>query len=169
MNEILVGLGRRALDFAPRGIFALLLFVLFWLAGGIARRILQRIGEKMNRERKEILDLAGSATKGTLILLGAVTALGTMGINVSALVAGLGLTGFALGFALRDALANLLAGALIVIYHPFQIGDRISVSGSEGTVDEINLRYTVLLGDEQVFLIPNSILFTNTISLRKVK
>ena len=169
MNEIFVRLGQQALSHGPNGFLALILLMVFWGTGAMAKRLLGRIGEKMNRERSEILNLAGSATKGALILFGAVTALGTVGVNVSALVAGLGLTGFALGFALRDALSNLLAGALIVIYHPFQIGDLISVSGSEGMVKEINLRYTVLQGEEQTFLIPNSILFTNTISLKKTE
>lgn len=169
MNEILARLGQQVVSLAPNGVLALILFVLFWTAGAMVSRLLRRIGGKMNQERREILNLAGSSTKGALILLGAVTALGTVGVNVSAIVAGLGLTGFALGFALRDALSNLLAGAMIVIYHPFQIGDLISVSGSEGVVDEINLRYTVLHGTDQTFLIPNSVLFTNTITLKTVK
>ena len=54
--------------------------------------------------------------KLSLIVFGLVTALGTAGVNVSALVAGLGLTGFALGFAFRDVLSNLLAGVLILLY-----------------------------------------------------
>ena len=165
MQEVAARLSREILAFGPKGILGLFLLVLFWMAGLIAGSVLRRVGRGMNQERKEILNLAASATQGALVLLGIVTALGTMGINVSALVAGLGLTGFALGFALRDALSNLLAGALIVIYRPFQINDRISVSGSEGIVMEINLRYTVLKGESQTFLVPNSVLFTNTISL----
>jgi small-conductance mechanosensitive channel len=45
-----------------------------------------------------------------LVLLGFVTALGTLGVNILGIVAGLGMTGFALGFALKDSIANLLAG-----------------------------------------------------------
>ena len=55
--------------------------------------------------------------------------LGTLGINVSALVAGLGLTGFALGFAFRDALSNVLAGVMILLYHPFHRGDCANITG----------------------------------------
>jgi len=88
-----------------------------------------------------------------------------MGINVSALVAGLGLTGFALGFALRDILSNLLAGALIIVYRPFHRGDKIAVAGCEGKVQEIDLRYTIVQGENKIYLIPNSTLFTNTISI----
>ena len=166
MQDMAAKIGERILAFGPKGILGLLLFAAFWVAGVIGAGIMRRAGIRMNQERRAILNLAASTTKGSLVLFGAVTALGTMGVNVSALVAGLGLTGFALGFALRDALSNLLAGALIVIYRPFQISDKISVSGAEGVVMEINLRYTVLKGDGQTFLVPNSVLFTNTISLQ---
>jgi small-conductance mechanosensitive channel len=88
-----------------------------------------------------------------------------MGVNVSALVASLGLTGFALGFALKDALSNLLAGALILIYQPFRCGDTIKVAGCEGEVTEINLRYTILRGDGKTHLIPNATLYTNTVDI----
>jgi small-conductance mechanosensitive channel len=77
----------------------------------------------------------------------------------------LGLTGFALGFAFRDALSNLLAGVLILIYHPFHRTDRIAVAGFEGTVTSIDLRYTTLQDQDKIYLIPNSTLFTNPITL----
>lgn len=54
------------------------------------------------------------------------------------------LTGFALGFALKDTISNLLAGVLILLYHPFEIGNRITISSYEGIVDSIDLRYTEL-------------------------
>ncbi|MFA7098279.1 MAG: mechanosensitive ion channel domain-containing protein, partial [Gammaproteobacteria bacterium] len=105
----------------------------------------------------------------TLIAVGAITALGTLGVNVAAMVAGLGLTGFALGFALKDMLSNLLAGVLILAYRPFRRGDRIAVAGFEGTVIGIDLRYTILQGEQRQFLIPNSVLLTNSISLHRLQ
>lgn len=59
------------------------------------------------------------------MLLGLVTALGTAGVNVSALVTSLGLVGFALGFALKDALSNIISGILLLLYRPFSVGDVI--------------------------------------------
>ena len=103
--------------------------------------------------------------KTGLLVFGAVTALGTTGINVSALVAGLGLTGFALGFAFRDILANVVAGVLILVYRPFTRNDRVAVAGFEGTVSAIDLRYTTLTTEDKRILIPNSTLFTNAISV----
>ena len=101
----------------------------------------------------------------TLIIFGFITALGTLGVNVSALVAGLGLTGFALGFALKDTISNLLSGILILLYQPFKIGNTITVSGYAGEVVSIDLRYTELDGEGNRILIPNSKLFTDPITV----
>jgi len=86
-----------------------------------------------------------------------------IGINVSALVAGLGLTGFALGFALKDTISNLLSGILILLYKPFTIKDQIKISGYEGIVVSIDLRYTELSQEDAKILIPNAKLFTDPI------
>jgi small-conductance mechanosensitive channel len=75
----------------------------------------------------------------------------------------LGLTGFALGFALKDSLANLLAGAMILFYRPFRRGAHITVSGLEGVVKDIDLRYTTLVMNERRILLPNSTLLTNPV------
>src|SRR5262249_2389900 len=81
--------------------------------------------------------------------------------DVSALVAGLGLTGFALGFALKDIVSNALSGILVLVYRPFRLLDSIKVTDLEGAVTEINLRYTVLEAGGKIILIPNSFLFPN--------
>ena len=79
-----------------------------------------------------MLNLLAKAGRIALIVAGGIAGFGTMGIDVSSLVAGLGLTGFALGFAFRDALSNLLAGIMIMIYQPFTPNDTIEVSGLKG-------------------------------------
>ena len=61
--------------------------------------------------------------------------------------------------------SNLLAGVLIIVYRPFHRGDKIAVAGCEGKVQEIDLRYTIVKGENKIYLIPNSTLFTNTISI----
>lgn len=152
----------------PRIGVAFLVFLFFWLAGLLLQKLAHRIGGRA-QVRSDILILIGRTASTLLIILGAITALGTAGVNVSALVAGLGLTGFALGFALRDALSNLLAGILILIYRPFKRYDRISVAGFEGIVIETDLRYTTLQGEDRRILIPNATLFTNAIILLEAK
>ncbi|MEO1993831.1 MAG: mechanosensitive ion channel domain-containing protein, partial [Planctomycetaceae bacterium] len=96
---------------------------------------------------------------------GAVTALGTIGVDVGALIAALGLTGFAIGLAFKDIVSNALSGILIIIYKPFEQGDQIKVSSFAGNVRSIDLRYTILSSDGDRVFVPNSLLFSNAITV----
>lgn len=132
----------------------------------LANVILQAILDRALRGRQVHAGLRLLARQGlrvTLWLAGLASALGTLGINVSALVAGLGLGGFALGFALRDILANLVAGVLILVYRPFKEGDAIAVAGQDGTVSAIDLRYTELASAGKRILVPNQTIFTSAV------
>jgi small conductance mechanosensitive channel len=160
---------RQLLETALKVVVGLVVFALFWAVSSLVHRILERMARGADQRRTETLLLFDRTARVTLLILGAVCALGTTGIDVSALVAGLGLTGFALGFALRDALSNFLAGTLIKIYRPFRRGDRIRVKDFEGVVIEIDLRYTTLQADGKKFLIPNHTLFTEPVTLHQPK
>ena len=121
-----------------------------------------------NKIDPDLVTLLVRAARITLAGFGVVTALGTLGVDVKALVAGLGLTGFALGFALRDIISNTLAGVLILLFRPFHRGDHVSVAGAEGVVADVDLRYTTLVVDESTrVLVPNSTLFTNAIRVER--
>jgi len=168
MEKMMQELINQIFLFAPRAVVSALVFFSFWLASIILQKVIRHLGEKKDLS-KDILILIGKTAKITLIVFGAVTALGTLGINVSALVAGLGLVGFALGFALKDIISNFLAGTLILIYRPFRHNDHISVAGFEGIVTEIDLRYITLQAEGKKILIPNSKLFTNAITVLDAK
>ena len=148
--------------FMPRLGGALLIFLVFWILARILRKAVLRFG-RTHRLSPDVINLMEQIAEVALIIFGLVTALGTLGIDVGAMIAGLGLVGFALGFALKDLLSNFLAGFLILIYNPFIRGDHITVSGNEGRVVEINLRYTVLQNDDKRVLIPNATLFSNPV------
>ena len=91
----------------------------------------------------------------------------TLGINISAIVAGLGLTGFAFGFAFKDMLSNFISGILIFIYEPFKLGDSIEVEKKTGKVIDINLRYVTIETENQKVLIPNSISVSKVIAVEQ--
>lgn len=146
----------------PRIIGAVVILFIFFILAKILRSIISSAAERLNLDGN-LAYLLARTSNITLIVFGFVTALGTLGINVSALVAGLGLTGFALGFALKDTISNLLSGVLILLYRPFEIGNRIKVSGYEGIVVSIDLRYTKLDSEGNKILIPNSKLFSDPI------
>jgi len=154
--------------YLPRALFALLVLLAFWLAAKAVQRLIRRTG-KVWQAHDDALGVISQTAKLSLLLIGGVTALGTLGVNVAAMVAGLGLTGFALGFALKDIISNLLAGVMIMMYRPFHRRDRISIAGFspplEGEVAHIDLRYTTLELSDRRILVPNSNVFTNPITV----
>jgi len=144
----------------------ILIILVCWIIGIIVKKVILKL-PSITHEKRYVYRLIADFCKISIILLGLITALGTAGINVTAIVASLGLTGFALGFALKDYLSSVLAGLMVMIYQPYRIGDTITVAGATGEVREINLRYTVLTAEEQDILIPNSSMINSTISIKR--
>ena len=156
----------QALIWAPAFAVACAIFLFSWLVARLAHDGVQRLAHRTQMHASLAFLFARLARVG-ILLLGAVTALGTLGINITGIVAGLGLTGFALGFALKDSIANLLAGVMILIYRPFEPGDQIECAGFAGRVMHVDLRYTELDSDAERVLIPNSKLLTDPIRVSK--
>lgn len=151
---------RRVASALPQIATGVFVFLVFWLGSVLLGKAFVRLASHSDPSRY-VVKLAAKTVQVAVLIFGVLTGLGTMGLDVSALVAGLGLTGFALGFALRDVLSNLLSGLLILFYQPFRHYDYVVVAGFEGIVTQIDLRYTTLQKDGREILIPNSLLFTN--------
>ncbi len=166
MGNIMQTLIEQTPLWAPKVVGVIVVILLCYILAKIIKRIITNYAERLKLDRNITLLLARTSSI-TLIIFGIVTALGTLGVNVSALVAGFGLTGFAIGFALKDTISNLLSGVLILLYRPFEIGHRIKILGYEGVVISIDLRYTELDADSNKVLIPNSKLFTDPITVLK--
>ena len=156
----------QAIVWVPTVAVALSLLILFLVLSRVAHFGVLRVVER-TRAHGPLGQLLASIARVSLLVLGVVTALGTLGVNITGIVAGLGLTGFALGFALKDSIANLLAGVLILLYRPFEVGDRIDVSGLSGTVVHVDLRYTELDNDKERVLVPNAKMLTDPIRVLK--
>ena len=109
---------RNIMEIFPVVMASIVIFILFWLSGIFTQFLITRLANKRGLN-PELLKLIGRTTIIGLIIFGLVMALGTIGINVSALVAGLGLTGFALGFALKDVVSNLIVDSMILLHRPF--------------------------------------------------
>jgi small-conductance mechanosensitive channel len=166
MEHVLNALWSTAVLYGPRLALALSLVAGAWIGALVVYAVIGRVARRAALDA-ELIGLVQRTVKAALVVLGVVTGLGTLGVDVSALVAGLGLTGFALGFALKDVLSNVLAGILILFYHPFHYQDRVSVAGFEGRVVDVDLRYTTLDAEDRRILIPNATLFTNAISVMR--
>ena len=110
-----------------------------------------------------IFDLLNRLAGLIIYAIAIVLALDLLGINVMPFVAGAGVAGIAIGFAAKDTLSNLIAGVLLIIDRPFELGDRIEVwsapqgSASWGDVVDIGLRATkIRTTDNIVIVIPNN-------------
>ena len=83
--------------------------------------------------------------------------LSNLGVNVSGIIAGLGIMGFVLGFALKDSLGNLASGLFLLAYQPFKMDDWVEVGGVSGSVREIGLAACVLKSSDGIKItVPNS-------------
>jgi small conductance mechanosensitive channel len=141
----------------------LLVFAAFWLAATIGRRLIAVAAPRVRADTSVVLLLSRLYYYGVLVF-GAITALGTAGLNVSALVAGLGLTGFALGFALKDVLSNFVSGVMLLAYRPFHIGDVIEMGEFAGTIESVRIRDTLVRGEDgRLIIIPNTKLVTEVV------
>lgn len=151
-----------AILFIPTLVTGLILFLIFYIISKVVRRIIRRVGET-TRLPPEVASLVADVVSVTILGFGIITALGTVGIDIGAMIAGLGLTGFALAFALQDIISSTLAGIMLLMYRPFSVNNRIKVGANEGVVTDINLRYTRLNNEGNAILIPNSTLFKEAI------
>jgi len=143
----------------------LLVLLAFWVLARIARGTVRRA---FDRSRVGISSLARDffiKTTGRLVLLlGLIIATAQLGIEVGPLLAGLGIAGFVIGFALQDTLSNFASGMMILIYRPFDVGDVIEAGGVMGKVHEMNLVATMVLTfDNQLLVVPNKQIWSGVI------
>ncbi|MCI0456232.1 MAG: mechanosensitive ion channel [Gemmataceae bacterium] len=152
--------------FLPRLLTGLVILIGFWVVGAMIERLVRRL-TAARRLDPGLTSFLARAAKITLLLLGLLTALGTLGLDVTALVASLGLTGLAIGLAMKDMISNAVSGILLLLYKPFCHGDQITIDPHKGRVIEINLRYTVLDSEDKTIFVPNANLFTNVVTVLK--
>ncbi len=88
-----------------------------------------------------------------------------LGVDIAPLIAGLGVTGFILGFAFQETLGNLASGMMIAINQPFKVGDYVAIGGIEGSVMELNMMAaTLTTGDYKKVVVPNKVIWGTAIT-----
>jgi small conductance mechanosensitive channel len=149
-------------DKAPDILFNLLIFVLIILAFRVLSRLTQRaVTAACNRPGLDLSallkDILVSVCGGTVMIFGILVALSQIGITLGPMLAGLGVAGFVVGFALQDTLSNFAAGGMILIYRPYDVDDFVEVTGASGLVKKMNLvSTTITTFDNQTLVVPNS-------------
>jgi small conductance mechanosensitive channel len=151
--EILVN---EAVAFIPGLLTALVILVLFWALFRLTRRPLWKLLERASLGTPLIAMVVDNVYRIVILAFGLVMAADQIGINVGAALAGIGVVGIAVGFAAQDSLANVIAGFLIFIDKPFEVGDWISVGDRYGMVKDITMRSTRIRSNQNTYIvIPN--------------
>ena len=113
---------------------------------------------------RTLVSFLGNVANVGLLILVIIAALGKLGIPTTSVTALIGGAGLAVALSLKDQLSNFAAGALIILFRPFKVGDYIKVNGFEGTVSEIKMVQTALsTPDNEEIILPNSVVMSNSI------
>ncbi len=143
--------------YLPRLLGAIAILIAFGLIYRYGSIFLGRVLRRSQRVSPHIREITLRIFRMTAWILVTLVILNYLGINVMALLAGLGIAGLALGFAAKDTLENLIAGVTILLDVPFEIGDNIIVDGTFGTVETLTLRSTrIRTPNQEIVIIPNN-------------
>lgn len=148
----------------PRAVAAALVIAAFWTLASFVRWAMRLVFRKFVSDLT-VENLIKQIGYYTVWALGLLVAAGAFGIEPGDVATGLGLTSIALGFALKDILSNFVSGLLILSLRPFQLGDQIIIGTTEGSVERIELRATLIRTyDGRIVSVPNSETFTSRVT-----
>lgn len=128
----------------------------------------KRIGKSLTKSKKinelmQRLILKVIGVVGWVLLL--VIVLGQIGVNLAPIIAGLGVTGFILGFAFQETLGNLLAGVMIALNSPFRIGDYVEIGSMSGSIRDMDMMsVTLATPDNKRVIMANKLIWGNAIT-----
>lgn len=146
----------------PNLLMALAIFIVSLYLARILSNVLHRVLHKRNAPFG-VTHLLRQLTLWTVIIIGTITALQRF-FDVTAFLAGLGIVGFTVGFALQDVMKNFASGVILLIQQPFHVGESIELAGFDGTVLAIDLRTTeIRASDGRIVILPNASVLANPI------
>ncbi len=154
---------QKMVQLGPRWVVAIAILIITWAVARLLRRTVQKIISKTSTQG-HIDILISRGVSAVLIGIGVVLALSILGMSLSAALATIGLASVGIGFALQDILSNLFAGVILLLQHPFTIGDQVRVGDLEGVVENVRVRDTQILtyNGERIY-IPNKVVFNGPI------
>ncbi len=148
-------------------ILGIVVGILILLVGRWLARVISRYATR-SMERAHVDDMVVRFAK-TLIYVGLmvaviIAALNSAGIHTTSLTALLASAGVAIGLALKDSLANLAAGVMVLIFKPYRVNDFVEAAGTSGSVEEVGIFNTILhTADNVQVIVPNSAVISGNI------
>ncbi len=166
--------GNALFDYAaaegPRWVFrlllvALILFVFIQLSKLVQKGVERAMKSSRNRMSHLLSRMITSTVRNLIVILGVLIAISQLGISLAPLLAGLGIAGFIIGFALQDSLSNFASGVMILMYRPFDVGDVVDAAGVRGRVNHMSLVNTTFMTlDNQRLVVPNNMIWQSVIT-----
>ncbi|MGV7223867.1 MAG: mechanosensitive ion channel family protein [Nitrospinales bacterium] len=145
----------RFIAYLPNVVSALVLLLIFWVANKASQKMLSSALIRMKIAR-QAQGLILRAARVALYIFAVLTVADQLKINITSLLAGVGVAGLALSFAAQDTVGNIISGVVIIIDGPFKEGDWILIGGMHANVTEIRLRTTLLTTfDNESVVVPN--------------
>lgn len=146
-------------------ILVLLIIFVSWAVARFTGHLVGRAFASGRLEASQLLQrIALAWVRRVVLLLGVLVALGQIGVSIGPLLAGLGVAGFIIGFALQDTLSNFASGVFILAYRPYDVGDVVEAGGVVGKVGDMSLvTTTIRTPDNQRIVVPNSKIWGNVI------
>ena len=149
-------------------LFKLLGIIVILIVGKILIIVLRRFFRSVLRRSKKINDLMAQFLLKVVSVLGwmvvLLIVLDQLGVNLAPIIAGLGVTGFILGFAFQESIGNLLSGVMIVLNSPFRIGDYVDVGSFGGTVKDMDMMcVTLATPDNKRVILANKLVWGQAI------
>jgi len=146
----------------PNLLTALIIVIVSIYLAKVFSRILTRL-LKARKAPEGVTQLLAQLTYSAVVVFGAITAIQRF-FDVTAFLAGLGILGFTVGFALQDVMKNFASGVILLIQQPFHVNEFIGVAGFDGTVLEIDLRATeIKAADGRIVILPNAVILASPI------
>jgi small conductance mechanosensitive channel len=152
----------------PNLILAIVVFLIFVVVARLCKWLFERLGSH-RRMRRNAAILLGKLVQLIVLVAGFLIAIPIISpsFTFGNLITTLGISTVAIGFAFQNILQNFLAGILLLLHEPFQVGDYITVTGFEGEVKAIRSRDTIIqTKDGTHVVIPNATLFMNPVVVR---
>lgn len=167
IQQSLLELVGSSIAFLPGLVLAIIVLMITRYSTEPVRRVSRAVAVKATHSaslQSLFIQLCSVAVWVIGILLASIMLFPDLGL--SDLIALLGLGSVAIGFAFQDIFKNFLAGILLLLNEPFQIGDQIIVDEYEGTVEAIDIRSTsIRMYCGELIIIPNSIVFTSPVQV----
>ena len=123
----------------------------------MAQRMKGKLGEEIKKRSNTLSSVLIKTSLIIIVIFALFTILPEFGINITAMLAGLGVIGIAVGFGAQTLIKDYLSGLFIILEDPYDVGDVVRIGGIAGLVEEIGLRRTILRDlDGIVHSVPNS-------------